>query len=47
MESTKEMVSKRGRSSRLGDRTVGHLDPGATSMYEILMAFGKAFDDTK
>jgi len=47
MESTKEMVSKRGRSSRLGDRTVGHLDPGATSMYEILMAFGKAFDESK
>ena len=38
MESTKEMVSKRGRSSRLGERTRGHIDPGAASSYYIIEA---------
>ena len=36
MESTKDLVSKRGRSSRLGERTKGHIDPGAASSYFIL-----------
>lgn len=36
MESTKDLVSKRGRSSRLGERTKGHIDPGAVSSYFIL-----------
>ncbi|MGI9253555.1 MAG: dihydroxyacetone kinase subunit DhaL, partial [Thermomicrobiales bacterium] len=44
MQSTSEMVSKRGRASRLGERSKGFPDPGATSMYEILQAFGRAFD---
>jgi len=38
MESTREMVSKRGRSSRLGERTRGHIDPGAASTYYIIKA---------
>jgi len=38
MESTQEMVSKRGRSSRLGERTRGHIDPGAASTYYIIEA---------
>ncbi len=38
-ESTKEMVSRIGRSSRLGERTVGHQDAGATSCYFIVRAF--------
>jgi len=38
MESTREMISKRGRSSRLGERTRGHIDPGATSSYYIIEA---------
>ena len=36
MESTKDLISKRGRSSRLGERTKGHIDPGAASSYYIL-----------
>jgi len=36
MESTKELVSKRGRSSRLGERTKGHIDPGAASSYYVI-----------
>ena len=33
MESTKDMLSIIGRASRLGERTIGHQDPGATSCY--------------
>ena len=29
--STKPMVAKKGRASYLGERSVGHLDPGAVS----------------
>lgn len=39
MKSTKDIVSKLGRSSRLGDRSLGFQDPGATSVYYILRAF--------
>ena len=41
MESTKDIVSRRGRSSRLGERTKGHLDPGAVSSYYILKSIIK------
>jgi dihydroxyacetone kinase len=41
-ESTKDMISKIGRSSRLGERTLGHQDAGATSCYLILNAFQRA-----
>lgn len=39
MKATIQMHSLKGRSSRLGDRAVGHQDPGATSAYLILLAF--------
>lgn len=39
MESTKEMIALRGRSSRLGERSIGHIDPGAASMYTIISTF--------
>lgn len=39
MESTKDLISKKGRSSRLGERSIGAQDPGATSSYLILYAF--------
>ena len=38
MESTRDLVSQRGRSSRLGERSIGHIDPGAASCYFILEA---------
>jgi len=41
MESTKDIVSRRGRSSRLGERTKGHLDPGAASSYYIFSSIIK------
>ncbi|WP_285767263.1 dihydroxyacetone kinase subunit DhaL [Peribacillus sp. SI8-4] len=39
MESTTGMLSKRGRSSRLGERSLGTKDPGAASSYMILHTF--------
>lgn len=39
MESTKELVAKKGRSSRLGERSKGTIDAGAASCYIILKAF--------
>ena len=38
MESTRDLISQRGRSSRLGERTKGHIDPGAASCYFIIEA---------
>lgn len=39
MESTKDMLSLRGRSSRLGERSIGHIDPGAASSFIVIKAF--------
>lgn len=39
MESTKDMLAKRGRASRLGERSIGHIDPGAASSYFIIEAW--------
>ncbi|MFC7394031.1 dihydroxyacetone kinase subunit DhaL [Scopulibacillus cellulosilyticus] len=39
MESTKDLLSKKGRSSRLGERSKGAIDPGAASAYLILSIF--------
>ncbi len=41
-ESTKDMQAKIGRSARLGERSVGHLDAGATSCYLLLSAMATA-----
>lgn len=41
-DSTKELVAKFGRSSRLGERSKGVLDAGATSCFIILEAMAKA-----
>jgi dihydroxyacetone kinase-like protein len=40
-DSTKDMVAKFGRSSRLGERSRGVLDAGATSCYIILAAMAE------
>ncbi|MDT8420731.1 MAG: dihydroxyacetone kinase subunit DhaL [Desulfuromonadales bacterium] len=42
MESTKDLMAKMGRASRLGERSIGHIDAGATSCYLILNAFASA-----
>lgn len=35
-EATRGMVARRGRAAHYGDRSVGHIDPGAVSMAMIL-----------
>jgi dihydroxyacetone kinase phosphoprotein-dependent L subunit len=45
MRSTAEMISKRGRSSRLGERSRGHLDPGAVSIFYVLCAVADALEE--
>lgn len=45
MESTKDMISKVGRSSRLLERSRGHLDVGAVSSYLILESFFSSMKD--
>ena len=42
MASTKNMLAKMGRASRLGERTIGHQDAGATSCYFILRSLASA-----
>ncbi|MFD2421078.1 dihydroxyacetone kinase subunit DhaL [Amycolatopsis pigmentata] len=41
-QSTVDMVARKGRASYLGERSAGHLDPGARSSALILGAFAKA-----
>lgn len=36
MEATIPLIAKKGRASYLGDRSIGHQDPGATSTYLIV-----------
>jgi dihydroxyacetone kinase-like protein len=40
MRATRLMVARRGLAMRLGDRSVGHLDPGAVSCLLLLRAIG-------
>ena len=44
MKSTKDMLAKTGRASRLGDRTIGHQDAGATSCYFILRSLASSIN---
>jgi len=41
-ESTRDLVARLGRASRLGERSRGHLDAGATSCYLILKALAES-----
>ena len=40
MRSTRPLVARRGLAMRLGDRAIGHLDPGAVSCVLLLRAVG-------
>ena len=43
LENTKEMKATKGRASYLGDRSIGHIDPGAQSsayLFETLLEAG-------
>lgn len=40
-EATKAMIASKGRSARLGERAIGHIDPGAASAAILIRAIGK------
>lgn len=42
MKATAALESRRGRSAKLGARSVGHIDPGAASTYVTLRAMAEA-----
>jgi dihydroxyacetone kinase-like protein len=42
-ESTKDMVARYGRARSLGERTRGHMDPGAASIALLFLGFSEAF----
>ncbi|SNY91649.1 dihydroxyacetone kinase [Cohaesibacter sp. ES.047] len=44
MNATAPMLSRRGRSAKLGERAVGHIDPGAASTFITLRAMREALD---
>jgi dihydroxyacetone kinase-like protein len=41
--STRSMVASKGRAARLGERALGHVDPGAASAVVILKAMALTF----
>ncbi|NKJ09426.1 MULTISPECIES: dihydroxyacetone kinase subunit DhaL [Rhizobium] len=45
--STSSMVAARGRAARLGERSLGHIDPGAASAVIILQAMRDAFVEAR
>jgi len=42
MEKTKGIIAKKGRASYLGERSIGHIDPGAASSYLLISTISKA-----
>ena len=46
MAATVPMIARKGRASYLGDRSVGHQDPGATSSWLLVRAAAEAVDAT-
>lgn len=44
-EATKAMIAAKGRSSRLGERAIGHIDPGAASAVTVIAAMERALAD--
>jgi phosphoenolpyruvate---glycerone phosphotransferase subunit DhaL len=45
--STVDMVAKKGRAKHMGARSVGHKDPGATSLSLILRGFARGFAEAE
>ncbi|RWP21727.1 MAG: dihydroxyacetone kinase subunit L [Mesorhizobium sp.] len=41
-DATKDMIAAKGRSSRLGERSLGHIDPGAASAVTVIGAMRKS-----
>jgi phosphoenolpyruvate---glycerone phosphotransferase subunit DhaL len=47
MKQTTDMLATKGRASYLGERSIGHQDPGATSSWLILQALSQTVTSTK
>ncbi len=45
MQATVPLQARKGRASYLGERSVGHQDPGATSVTLVLQAFARALEE--
>lgn len=45
VEYTKTIIATKGRASYLGERSIGHQDPGATSSYIIIDTIAKALKE--
>lgn len=43
MEATIPLIARKGRASYLGERSIGHQDPGATSAYYLLNTAAETF----
>jgi dihydroxyacetone kinase-like protein len=43
MKDTIPMLAKKGRASYLGERSIGHQDPGATSSYLLMETMSRVF----
>lgn len=41
-DATKQMIARYGRAKSLGERSLGHIDPGAASIALLFAAFGSA-----
>jgi dihydroxyacetone kinase-like protein len=41
-EATKDMIATKGRSARLGERSLGHIDPGAASAVTVIRAMANS-----
>jgi dihydroxyacetone kinase-like protein len=41
--STRSMVATKGRAARVGERSLGHMDPGAVSAVIIISEMARAF----
>ena len=39
------LLSKKGRSSKLGERSIGHIDPGAASSFIIIKSIYQSIKD--
>ena len=46
MRATAPMLARKGRASYLGERSIGHQDPGATSAALIIAALEQAVQDS-
>ncbi|MEM9923411.1 MAG: dihydroxyacetone kinase subunit DhaL [Cyanobacteria bacterium P01_D01_bin.50] len=46
MKETIPMIAKKGRASYLGERSSGHQDPGATSVYLMLKSLYESLNDS-